>query len=1003
MGLVDLSNKIKSKKSRRSSGGFSGFSGFGGGRDLKTLEGLRSLAEEVGVEEKKSLFDRIRGAGRGVLGGVEKVANIIRTGEFAVGGLIAGEGIKEGVEKKISPSDVILDEWQPKSFLGKAAKFVPSLALDVAFDPLTYATLGAGSALKIATKEGTEALVSKTGTELTKELAEEVGTKAAKEHVASLASAKSGNIISRGGLKNIKRGLEKTGKEFTKENVDKVLSGGIKELRASEGLKFMGKELASKEALKKPVDYVVRVGEKTKLGKPLIDGSRKIRDTFAGLFKRDFGLTPKFKKLKQKSIDAFDKRAGDISKQVSATFLGTTKAQRKLMTYAIGKERIKDIPTDVRMLLPQSVIKSSHRLSIEQLPESLRPLAKRTKGILDGIRKSEESRGLLDQTIQDYVPFIYKNQKEAKKIARAISGGQGTVRAGQANAVLKFGKSRSLPSIGEARKIGLDPEDDIAKLLESRLLGSEKAKITQDLYGNLIKKTAVKREASDDFVRTAKDSIVNWQDDYIKLTDAVSGAPKGLGAKLGIKKPGRILIPRSTAEDLASLNKNILNDENVSQLLSWYVGALNFFKGSVTVFFPAFHGRNAISNVAQSFLDSAVGAIDPAIHKAAVKIMTKQEGELVTKLGDKIAYSELRKVAREKQVFQDVLRITDVGRRLEKGIIKKPSKAVGAARAVGRGVENEARLANFLVNIRRGMDFDQAADRTKKFLFDYDNLSNFEKKAMRNIIPFYTWERKNIALQLEALVKQPGKVAGQFKALKAIEEMFDVPDSEEIKKFAPDWVAAGLSIVSNHENDDVSFLVGFGLPVEAAFDWANEPFKKIGSSLSPFIKSPIELSTGFNFFKQEQISEDDSGKFAEKYPQVLKDALGFRQDTFTKDGKEITVSKVNPEKKWTFQTFASFFGLGRVVSTASVDFVSENINILHAWLTGEDKITKDTAWTYLRNTTGINRYEFSLEGLKNAKRKEKIEQIKARLIESGEMNVFEIPFVPGESSGFKGF
>ena len=53
------------------------------------------------------------------------------------------------------------------------------------------------------------------------------------------------------------------------------------------------------------------------------------------------------------------------------------------------------------------------------------------------------------------------------------------------------------------------------------------------------------------------------------------------------------------------------------------------------------------------------------------------------------------------------------------------------------------------------MDFDQAAIHVKKHLFDYDNLSKFEKEFMRRGIPFYTWTRKNLALQLQTLSTKP--------------------------------------------------------------------------------------------------------------------------------------------------------------------------------------------------------------------------------------------------------
>lgn len=940
--------------------------------NLTTLEGIEQLAQQMGVEEDPSFVEKIvKGTGKGLLGGLQKVAQVLQTGEFAVGGILSGEGAIEGVKQQISPSDVIFDEWQPAGAFEKGVKFTASLAMDIAFDPLTYVTLGTGSALKLTTKAGSKVVVNKTARELTKELAEETSLKAARQQVADLAAAQSGDLISKGGLRNIQKGLRAVGKEPTAKNVKEVLEGGVKELRVPDGLKFMGQELASKEALKKPVNYMSRVAEKTKVGQGLIKGAQSTRKSFGGLFKRDQEILDGIRKAtgkdkqklsqfltkKQQFIDTFDRKTADLDKWITTTFSGVTKAERELIGTALSKGSLKEIP------------------------EHLRPLAQRVQSIFKQVAKTEEKAGLLDRTIEDYVPFIYRNQEEAKKLARAISGGQPSVRAGQPNALLRFGKERMMPSLEKAEELGLEPIKDIAELLHLRLVSHEKALTTQDFLVDTVKTVGKTR------------SSLKFMDDHIALTDVAAGAPKALKNKLNIEDAGNIFVPRAVAEDLNKLNKSIIDEENVNFLLRGYQKVLNFFKGSVTVFFPSFHGRNSISNVANNFLDSALGAIDPRVHTAAVKLMRGEEGKLVTDLGEEISYKELMNAAREKQVFQDVLRITDVGRQLEKNILKKPSSVVEKAGAIGRGIENEARLTNFIVNVRRGFDFDEAADRTKKFLFDYDNLSRFEKQFMRNAIPFYTWTRKNIALQLETLVTQPGKIAGQFKAIKAMESALSVDHPEEIKKVAPDWVAAGLSIISSRDGDDVTFLTGFGLPVEAAFDFFNKPMKEALNQVSPFIKMPLERATGVNFFKDKDISEDDSGNFAENYPQIFKDVLDFREETFVNEkGQEVTIRKVDPEKKYVFQNLAISVGLGRALSSGNAEAFARSTDIMTGWLQGENRVTFDDRWTLLKNLTGIRRYKYSLDALEKAEANERMEQIKQRLIQSGDISIYEIPF-----------
>jgi hypothetical protein len=93
--------------------------------------------------------------------------------------------------------------------------------------------------------------------------------------------------------------------------------------------------------------------------------------------------------------------------------------------------------------------------------------------------------------------------------------------------------------------------------------------------------------------------------------------------------------------------------------------------------------------------------------------------------------------------------------------------------AVGRTVENNARVAHYIDKIVKGggakgfspgalgkFEDDlvlRSANSVKKYLFDYQDLSPFEQRVMKRFIPFYTWTRKNIPLQMETFITQPGK------------------------------------------------------------------------------------------------------------------------------------------------------------------------------------------------------------------------------------------------------
>jgi len=103
-----------------------------------------------------------------------------------------------------------------------------------------------------------------------------------------------------------------------------------------------------------------------------------------------------------------------------------------------------------------------------------------------------------------------------------------------------------------------------------------------------------------------------------------------------------------------------------------------------------------------------------------------------------------------------------------------------AARSINQNfVEDPAKLAMFRWARKGGKSVDDASMDVKAALFDYSELTNFEKRFMRNVIPFYTWTRKNIPLQLANVLERPGRIANQGRLLSTINELVIAGESED--------------------------------------------------------------------------------------------------------------------------------------------------------------------------------------------------------------------------------
>ena len=107
------------------------------------------------------------------------------------------------------------------------------------------------------------------------------------------------------------------------------------------------------------------------------------------------------------------------------------------------------------------------------------------------------------------------------------------------------------------------------------------------------------------------------------------------------------------------------------------------------------------------------------------------------------------------------------------------------ARTMGRaaqGSEDYLRFGAFL----RGVDLYGLEDggRAASLLvratqFDYADLSKFEANTVKMLVPFYTWTRNNVPLQVKAMIAEPGKVMRAIRINDSLADIFGEEDNPE--------------------------------------------------------------------------------------------------------------------------------------------------------------------------------------------------------------------------------
>ncbi len=105
------------------------------------------------------------------------------------------------------------------------------------------------------------------------------------------------------------------------------------------------------------------------------------------------------------------------------------------------------------------------------------------------------------------------------------------------------------------------------------------------------------------------------------------------------------------------------------------------------------------------------------------------------------------------------------------------------------GVDDAAKLAE-VTRIaaeqpkRFKMMAEAAADVVRDYLFDYDELSQYERVFRRTVAPFYTWVRKNLALQFGVWLRNPAVYTALYEAEARV---FDMTTTQEQQQMVSPW------------------------------------------------------------------------------------------------------------------------------------------------------------------------------------------------------------------------
>jgi len=273
------------------------------------------------------------------------------------------------------------------------------------------------------------------------------------------------------------------------------------------------------------------------------------------------------------------------------------------------------------------------------------------------------------------------------------------------------------------------------------------------------------------------------------LPDTIKRMPKELGETVK-----SVHLPNAVADELEHYILRIINPDLENGFPGLLQRGTRLFKTMATTLgFPSYHITNFLGNSANMYAgaDMSPTEVVTGIKNSTLAMtgaMSKSNWLGPVRIGDATYTTDAEIINQARKYGAIGTQAGSFGVEIGKKTPTGSAKILGAEsgpftvfnpdwspyqkfRGVNQKyIEDPAKLALFVHELRKGKSAEQASVTVRRVLFDYDELAEFERSYLRHPIPFYTWMRKNIPLQLATLVERPAKLSHQGQFLNALRE-----------------------------------------------------------------------------------------------------------------------------------------------------------------------------------------------------------------------------------------
>ena len=357
-------------------------------------------------------------------------------------------------------------------------------------------------------------------------------------------------------------------------------------------------------------------------------------------------------------------------------------------------------------------------------------------------------------------------------------------------------------------------------------------------------------------------------------------------SNLGATPKDAIAIHKSAHNMLKSVDRAYMD---LPGIVKGYDKFLNYWK-SITLVSPGFHMRNIFGNYTNSYV---AGMSMPDIMRYTTDSVV--DINKFKQIQNKIAQQGTEALnAADKEVFERVLDFYEMGisqtrkgirdlELLKEAVYTQGKTAAGIKKAYNDLIKINFSIAEYIDDIQRyslyrwayknkTRDVAQeissqgghaklvenakkarAQEVVSEALFDYQNLTSFEKDYMKRLFPFYTFMKNNFIYQAKNFLAKPEKYARIGRAFDYWNEDIGGIKTEDMPDYMQDrmWLALPMK-VRKDDADAISFLK-LNLTPSDFTELVKNPFWKGATSITAPVKMVIELGTGRDTFSGQPL------------------------------------------------------------------------------------------------------------------------------------------------------